>query len=454
MRPMYANGCHQIDTLPTKSADAPTLKNVLSISTAGKNRYLFFFNSHHSLTQWTAGIRLALFELVMLQEAYTGALIGSKGKSINGIANVMQRTRFKYEDWARVRFAAGEPWKKYWTVITPPDEKAYQKWKKEVKKGRQPKEPLVLGNIKFYTSKKTKKITPVAVITKAYSCYAMYPQSELLIDHSTLVKLEGQISSENTPEAREGFVFVMPDTHPSVSGFEMMARWLFPAFDAFHLYGRPERLAADVMDIKSMMFGMPRERKYGYLEVADVAGLITVEKQSIVSEAEWRMKLKELTLEKMQTARKGVRNSFPVQPSISTAVTGDHRVPPDSSQTQSYSPQSPLRSHQRSFSEAQGFMYQNRAGNGTFQSGRPSTSSATHINGSDLDNSTNIAGSDHTSEDESSSQFSGWNKHLARPAQLDLPGDIPFTPTMAHTPSSRPAHPLPPTPGHQSRMSI
>ena len=38
------------------------LQNVLSISTAGKNRYLLHFNSYHSLTQWTAGIRLALFE--------------------------------------------------------------------------------------------------------------------------------------------------------------------------------------------------------------------------------------------------------------------------------------------------------------------------------------------------------------------------------------------------------
>ncbi|KAF8419665.1 hypothetical protein EV426DRAFT_538314, partial [Tirmania nivea] len=287
-----------IDTLPTKSADTPTLRNVLAISTAGKNRYLLFFNSHHSLTQWTAGIRLALFELAMLQEAYTGALIGSKCKSINGINNLMQRTRFKYEDWARVRFAAGEPWNKYWAVITPPDEKSYQKWKKEIKKGKEPREPLVLGNIKFYATKKTKKATPVATITKAYSCYAIYPQSEALIEHSTLVKIEGQLS-QNASEPREGFVFVMPDTHPSVSGFEMMIRWLFPTFDAFHLYGRPERLAADVMDMRSLMFAMPREAKYGYLEVADVAHLISADKQKIFSEMDWRRKLKELTLRKM-----------------------------------------------------------------------------------------------------------------------------------------------------------
>lgn len=435
------------------------LKNVLSISTAGKNRYLFFFNSHHSLTQWTAGIRLALFELAMLQEAYTGALIGSKAKSLNGINTIMQRTRFKYEDWARVRFAAGEPWNKYWAVITPPDEKLYQKWKKEMKKGKQPREPLVLGNIKFYATKKTKKAIPVATITKAYSCYALYPQSEGLIEHSTLVKIEGQITTQNADESREGFVFVMPDTHPSITGFEMMIRWLFPTFDAFHLYGRPQRLAADVMDIRSLMFAMPRDAKYGYLEVADVANLISADKKRIVSEVEWRQKLKELTLKKMQIANRGPRNSLPSQTRISATVFDENRSSASSSPAVPYPPQHvpmtpsiPLTGkHHRSMSEAQGYVdYQGRTTIGNPPYERPSTAFAAQRFGADLHTSSNDAGSEVPS-DEDNELF---NTRYTRYPQIDLPENIPSTPTMAHIPSSRPPHPLPATPGHQSRMSI
>lgn len=399
----------------------------------------------------------------MLQEAYTGALIGSKGKSINGISNLMQRTRFKYEDWARVRFAAGEPWNKYWAVITPPDEKSYQKWKKEIKKGKQPAEPLVLGNIKFYATKKTKKATPVATITKAYSCYAIYPQSEALIEHSTLVKIEGQVTTQNALEPREGFIFVMPDTHPSVSGFEMMIRFLFPAFDAFHLYGRPERLAADVMDMRSLMFAMPREAKYGYLEVADVANLISADKQKKFSEMDWRRRLKELTLKKMQEVQKGPRNSLPTQSKVSTIVFSDNRSSASSSPAVPYPPQHvpmtpsiPLTGkHNRSMSEAQGYVnYHDRTMVGNSPYERPSTASAIQHHGGDFRSSPNDAGSEVHSDEDDGELFASLHTRLTRYPKLDLPEDIPSTPIMAHVPSSRPAHPLPPTPGFQSRMSM
>ena len=59
---LAANASIQIESLPTRSDSEAPLQNVLSISTAGKNRYLLHFNSHHSLIQWTAGIRLATNE--------------------------------------------------------------------------------------------------------------------------------------------------------------------------------------------------------------------------------------------------------------------------------------------------------------------------------------------------------------------------------------------------------
>lgn len=302
-----------IESLPTRSNDEQPLQNILSISTAGRNRYLLHFNSHHSLIQWTAGIRLAMYEHSTLQEAYTGALIAGKGKTLNNINLIMDRTRFKTEEWVRVRFGAGVPWRRCWCVISPPDEKEYQKLLKEKKK-RSPYDrshpPVLKGDIKFYDSKKEaekkKKAKPIASITEAYSAYAIYPQSRALIDGSTLLKVEGSITiHSDPPSATEGFVFIMPETRPAVTGFEMLLRFLFPTWDTFALYGRPGRLVASVLDPRSLMFAMPKHKRYGYLEILDVAGLILTEGSASWTEREWRKQLKELTGKRMTAMEDG-----------------------------------------------------------------------------------------------------------------------------------------------------
>ena len=288
------------------------LQNVLSISTAGKNRYLLHFNSLHSLTQWTAGIRLAMFEHASLQELYTGSLIAGKGKHLNNIRVIMERTKFRHEDWARVRFGAGTPWRRCWCVIEPPDEKEWQRATKSMKKRTAYERPVYpKGDIKFYDTKKiTKKTVPIATITDAYSAYAIYPQSRALIDQSTLVKLEGKITIHSTPESKtEGFVFVMPEVHPAVTGFEMMLRWLFPVYDIFQLYGRPTKLIADTLDAKGLMFAMPQERRYGYLDIIDVAALIHGDGSEKWSEREWRKQLKEMTARRISSMRENRTSS-------------------------------------------------------------------------------------------------------------------------------------------------
>ncbi|KAG8527069.1 uncharacterized protein KY384_008498 [Bacidia gigantensis] len=290
----------KIETLPTRSSDVQPLQNVLSISTAGKNRYLFHFNSLHSLTQWTAAIRLAMYENATLQEAYTGSLIAGKGKLLNNIKVIMEKTKFKNEDWTRVRFGAGTPWRRCWCVISPPDEKEVSKQQKRLKKSAYERSQPLKGTIKFYDTKKTKKATPIATINEAYSAYAIYPQSKPLIDQSTLIKVEGIITIHSTPDiTTEGFIFVMPEVHPAVSGFEMMLRFLFPTYDIFALYGRPNRLIADTLDPRSLMFALPQERRYGYLEILDVASLIHEKGSQAWAEKEWRKKMKDLTSARM-----------------------------------------------------------------------------------------------------------------------------------------------------------
>lgn len=224
-------------------------------------------------------------------------MIAGKGKHLNSIRTIMERSKFRTEDWARVRFGAGTPWRRCWCVIEPPDEKEWAKSNRSLKKKSVYDRPTVpKGQIKFYDTRKTKKVTPIATISDAYSVYAIYPQSKPLIDQSTLVKVEGRITIHSKPESKaEGFVFVMPELHAAISGFEMMLRWLFPVYDCFHLYGRPQRLIADTWDTRGLMFAMPKERRYGYLDIIDVAALIHTQGSEKWSEREWRKQMKDVT---------------------------------------------------------------------------------------------------------------------------------------------------------------
>lgn len=306
----------------------------------------------------------------------------------------MERTKSKTEDWARVRFGAGTPWRRCWCVITPPDEKEVQKLQKQMNKKKsaydRSRPALLKGDIKFYDSKRTKKVNPIATITDAYSGFAIYPQAKPLIDASTLVKVEGSITiHSNPPSTTEGFVFVMPEVHPAVTGFEIMLRWLFPVFDTFALYGRPGRLIADTTNPLSLMFAMPKHRRYGYLEILDVSGLILEQGSSTWRESEWRRRMKDLTSKRMTaiengsqgnsrySSRRSARNSFgpsrtriqfddgasvrsspsigwqpgPPQPDASLGgIPRTDSAPP----AHGGSPRKPVAQHNRSVSETQG----------------------------------------------------------------------------------------------------
>ena len=257
-----------------------------------------------------------MFEHNTLQEAYTGALIAGKGKTVNNINVIMERSRFKTEEWVRVRFGAGVPWRRCWCVISPPDEKEYAKLQKELKK-RSPYDrspvPVLKGDIKFYDTrkdgKKQKKAQPIASITDAHAAYAIYPQAKSLVDASTLLKIEGHVTiHSDPPSSTEGFVFVMPEVRPAVSGFEMLLRFLFPTWDTFGLYGRPGRLIASTLDSRSLMFAMPKHKRYGYLEILDVTTLITEDGSSGWNEKDWRKRLKDVTGTRMNAVEDGTRS--------------------------------------------------------------------------------------------------------------------------------------------------
>lgn len=246
-----------------------------------------------------------MFENTMLHESYTGALIAGKGKALNNIRTILERNRFTHADWVRVRFSPGTPWQRCWCVISPPDEKEEKKLrraeKKKKKSSYERSTVVVKGTVKFYDKKKTsKKTKPIVTIHDAYSAFAIYPQSRPLIEQSTLVKIEGRITVHGKVDTtQEAFVFVLPELHSGVSGVEILLRFLFPVFDAFHLYGRPTRLLADTASVRSMMFAMPSGRRVAYLDNLDVVTLINTDGSHSWSEQEWRKRMKEATARRM-----------------------------------------------------------------------------------------------------------------------------------------------------------
>ncbi|KAK9241348.1 hypothetical protein V1525DRAFT_334660, partial [Lipomyces kononenkoae] len=264
VKPTYINiadaSLRLIETLPASNG-APAITNVIALSTTFKNRFLLQFGSRSTLLLWSSALRLALFESVSLQEAYTGALLAGKGSKLNGIHLLLEETKFKHQDWVVVRFGAGMPWTRCWAVVTP----AGYKNKKKNKTGR----------IDFFETKKAKqrKQQPLATISAAKAAYAVYPESSLLINNSTLLKIAGTITVNDEAlkgASRDGFIFVMPELHPGVYGFETLIRFLVPTFDSFALYGRPQRFNADKFDIRSIMFGLPDPPSTRYLDLADV----------------------------------------------------------------------------------------------------------------------------------------------------------------------------------------
>ncbi|KAI5291746.1 hypothetical protein KEM54_000806 [Ascosphaera aggregata] len=359
-----------IDSLPANGASSP-LKNILSISTAGRNRFLLHFSSVNNLTQWTAAIRLAIFEYALLQESYTGALIAGKGKYINGLRQVLGApTKFAHGEWARVRFRPGTQWVRCWCVIEPPSEKETAKLRKSFKKQQRRsvydtsnlEMPRASGCVVFYRDEKANKKSPIARIADAWMAYAVYPRGMELIDHSTLVKVHGMIeapaSADGTLQeslkgkggiplriATEGSVFILPESRPAVTGYDILIRFLIPLYDAFSLYGRPTRLIADTSDTRSLMFALGCNRtatngrsilstsgqasSRGYLDILDVSPLIHTRGSQSWTEQEWMRNLKNLTAKKMslQTTHRSVSNSRLTNTSATTK-TPPLRPPP------------------------------------------------------------------------------------------------------------------------------
>ncbi|PRT52873.1 hypothetical protein B9G98_00493 [Wickerhamiella sorbophila] len=298
-------------SVPKLPSPGGELSNIIVLSTTMKNRYLMQFSSAQAYQTWTSALRLAMFERTSLQEAYTGALLSCKGTQLNGIRSLLGPTKVRRDGWCSVRFGAGMPWRRVWFMATPGPLLTAKEHKQASVPGLpelSKKERANYGRIAFYESAKNLK-KPLAIIVRAHSAYALFPEKAILMDMSSLLKIEGHvIFAGEEKEAKLSMVHVMPDPRPCIQGFEILIRFLIPVFDVFNLYGRPQRLNADKADMRSLLFAMPTLPHVYYCDIADVQMLLSQSGWENWDCKIWIDKIRELLARKIATGYRGLGN--------------------------------------------------------------------------------------------------------------------------------------------------
>ncbi|QLL31223.1 hypothetical protein HG536_0B00840 [Torulaspora globosa] len=290
------------DVIVTESKKS--LQNALVVSTTLKNRYFLQFSDKESFNRWHAAIRLSLFEETALQEAYTGAFLSSRGAKLGDIKIILSDSKFDYEDWVSVRFGAGMPWKRCFAVISQSTSK---------------KHPF--GKISFYESdKKTKKTNVMATVTSSVALYAVYPSSPLLIDTSTIIKLEGSIVFNKKEEPQDSSIFIMPEKHHAVPGYDTIIRFLVPAMNAFKLYGRPKKLIANKDDQNSLLFALPTLPHVHYLKADELLPLTNSVSSLQWTAHEWRDHIRDILQKKLSHGYTGCGSSSGLTGALASPV--------------------------------------------------------------------------------------------------------------------------------------
>lgn len=275
------------------------LNNVIIVSTTLKNRYIIQFKSEEDLASWYLALRLSNYEYQSLQEAYTAALLSARGSRLSDIRTVLAEKRFNHEDWVSIRYGSGMAWKRCYAVVEPSTLK---------------KKTFTPGRILFFENDQQKKKSLMAVVTNATSVTAIYPQSPLLIDHSTMLKLDCAInfkspslkaSKKPSEDVSTTSVFLMPEQHSAVPGFDTLIRFMIPLLDSFGLYGRPKRLKADRLDAESLLFGLPTLPHVHYLNIDDIDQLKTRPDWLAWSASQWNSNFKNIMKLKLDRGYEG-----------------------------------------------------------------------------------------------------------------------------------------------------
>lgn len=366
--------------------ELPDHQHVISISTAGSNRYFFQFQNQNVVKRWSAAFRIAIYERAALQECYTAALI-ARSRAAPNVKRLFSAyhgvlgSKGKYSGWVRARFSWSTKWQKCWIVVsdTPSSwfagtgnglhERIFHKFSNK---------QSLRGEARFYESRRDAKNKPIAILGNVYAAYAVYPERPFLVESSTLIKVEGSLHTGRG--MKDAFVLLMPDDIPSSSNstasspnsspvtgsgtpafpastsrnrissspsffsnfhtvpketasaaFESMLTWLLAFYDAFNLYGRPDRLITDAGQVDSMIFAMPTSLDDAYLDVEDVFVALSQDghlEDGTYSSQEWRNKLKELTLATRRQGRKVFNPTILLKNAVAEVPMIKEPVPP------------------------------------------------------------------------------------------------------------------------------
>lgn len=371
---------------------------ILSLSTAGSNRYLFEFQNPNVLKRWSAAFRIAMYERAALQECYTAALI-ARARTAPNVRRLFAAyhgvlgSKGKYSGWVRVRFSWSIKWQKCWCVVsdTPSSWSAanndpgihgrlLSKFSNKLS---------LRGEARFYESRRDPKNKPIAILSDAFAAYAVYPEKSFLVDSSTLIKVEGSLRIGRAKGIRAGeqfndaFILLLPDDLPTTSSndsspnsspvissigpsgptrlssntarsrfsssslfsafqtsnpkgvssaaFENMLTWLVAFYDAFNLYGRPEKLITDTARAESMIFAMPSTPEDSYLDVEDVFVALAERgnlENNTYSTREWRSKLKDLTMTKLGQGKKVFNQAVLLKNTVADTPIIRQPIPP------------------------------------------------------------------------------------------------------------------------------
>lgn len=306
-KPDYINFTDSSFRAVNKLENSQGLKNVIIVSTTLKNQFLLQYPDIEDFHRWTSAFRLSTFEYTSLQEAYTGALLSSRGSKLSDIRTILAASKYAYEDWVSVRFGSGMPWKRCFAVIEQPTKKS---------KGSK----IYKGVVSFYKDEKKHKKSAMAYIKDASAAYALYPTSPKMIDHSTMIKLEGTVYFDSSKNSlpKEASVYFMPEQHSAVLGYDTLIRFLVPLLNAFNLYGRPKRLNADKNDLNSLLFGLPVLPHVHYLEVDDLILLASNAQSETWLVTDWRIKIKEVLERKLSAGYTGCGSSHGIVGAMSS----------------------------------------------------------------------------------------------------------------------------------------
>ncbi|KZV88890.1 hypothetical protein EXIGLDRAFT_678466 [Exidia glandulosa HHB12029] len=262
---------------PTDGHPSKRYTDVLTLNTAGSNLFLFSCPDTASLVSWASALRLAAWEKSRLEEIYTAHLL-RMSLSENGQWKDPRPTLVKgrLEGWAKVRVAGQVDWKRLWMVVsagytgdanrpsspTPPSKKNRVSALFNRSSSPTPSTAESLRpNVAFFAGPKGKERKMQVISMGAVSqAFAVYPERPEMIPHSTLLKLEGVLGSEDYAmgmKGREGWLLIMPEAESEKIGALEMLKWLVAMHDAFQLYGRPAAYTWDPREPQSMMFAYP-----------------------------------------------------------------------------------------------------------------------------------------------------------------------------------------------------